>query len=389
MLDNEFPPLGGGTGVVNYHIMLELDRYEHIRVDLVTSSRTRDRNEIELFGSHSRIFKVPVDNKNIHHSSNIELLRYTFRGLRQAYRLVRQQHYDICWAYATVPAGFIALLLRCLTRLPYIVITQGPDIPWFEQRYYWLYPVLSPIIRLIWHYATAVTALSQASRQLIWRTAPRLQVEIIHNGVQIERFAPVPGVLAQRGLRRPLTFICVGRLIKRKGQQYLIQAAHLLRQRGHAGQFKVLLVGGGDNKEELETQCKRLGLQDLVTFAGVVSSEDMPSYYAGSDVFVLPSYNECMSMALLEALASALPVITTETGGTAELVKDNGWVVPWADPVALADTMERFLREPHLCREMGLRSLEIAQGFKWEATAGAYLDLSYRCLGITKGGAAR
>jgi glycosyltransferase involved in cell wall biosynthesis len=97
-------------------------------------------------------------------------------------------------------------------------------------------------------------------------------------------------------------------------------------------------------------------------------------------VFVLPSYNEGMSVALLEALAAALPVVVTETGGTAELVKDNGLIVPWADPSALADALETFLYTPQVCREMGWRSRQIAEMFSWEATAQAYVDLCHGLL---------
>lgn len=380
ILDNEFPPLGGGTGVINYNVMLELDRYEHIRVDLVTSSRARDRYETESFGRYSRIFKVPVDNKNIHHSSNVELLRYTFRGLRQAYRLMREQSYDLCLAYAAVPAGGIALALRLLTGLPYILITQGPDIPWYEQRYYRLYPLLLPAIKLIWRCAAIVTAQSETSKHLILKTSPRLPVEIIYNGVRIEQFAPELDILARRGQRRPLTFVCVGRLIERKGQQHLLQAAALLSERGYAGQFRIVLVGSGDNEEQLRAQCAQLNLQDKVVFTGVLGRGDMPRQYAQADVFALPSFNEGMSVALLEALAAGLPVVVTETGGTAELVQGNGWVVPWADSLALAEVLEKFLREPHLCQEMGCRSLQIARTFTWEVTSRAYLDLCHRYL---------
>ncbi len=380
ILDNEFPPLGGGTGVINYHVMTELDRHTEVEVDLVTSSRTKDQYEVEPFGSRGRIFKVPVDNQNIHHSSNVELLRYSSRGLRQAQRLIDEQPYDLCWAYATVPAGAIALALRLRTGLPYILITQGPDIPWYERRYYPLYPILWPVIKLIWHQATVVTAQSEASRQLMRRTAPRLPVPIIHNGVEIERFAPTPEVLAQRGQRRPFTILCVGRLIERKGQHHLLQAADLLHQQGYAGQFQVALVGMGDAEGQLRDQSVQLGLQDAVVFAGLVAREEMPGWYANADLFVLPSYNEGMSVALLEALASGLPAVVTETGGTVELVRDNGFVIPWAEPVALADMLERFLREPALCRALGQRSHDIARGFGWGATAQAYLDLSLECL---------
>lgn len=380
ILDNEFPPLGGGTGVINYHVMEELDRFEHVQVDLVTSSRMRDQYEEEPFGKRGRVFKVPVDNKNIHHSTNVELLRYALRGLCQSRRLMRRRPYDICWAYATVPAGGIALALYHLTGLPYVLITQGPDIPWYEKRYDSLYPVLLPIIRNIWRSAAVVTAQSKASKELVLRTSPHLPVKIINNGVDAERFAPPSGVLEQRGQRHPVTFACVGRLVERKGQQHLLQAADILCRRGYADQFEVLLVGSGDNELQLHAQCAECDLQDKVTFAGVVSRGGMPQRYAQADVFVLPSYNEGMSVALLEALAAGLPIIATETGGTAELVDGNGMIVPWADPIALADRMEAFLRAPGICREMGRRSLQISEQFTWEATARAYLDLSRNCV---------
>jgi glycosyltransferase involved in cell wall biosynthesis len=290
------------------------------------------------------------------------------------------QPYDLCWAYATVPAGFIALTLKLRTGLPYILITQGPDIPWYERRYYPLYPFLLPVIKMIWQQAAVVTAQSQASRDLVARTSPRLPVKIINNGIELDRFAPSQALLNQRGQNKPITFICSGRLIERKGQQHILQAADLLNKRSYSKQFEVVLVGTGDNERQLRDLCDQLSLQDVVTFTGFVERDKMPAQYAGADVFVLPSYNEGMSVALMEALASGLPVIVTETGGTAELVKDNGFIVPWADPAALAGALEKFLLQPDLCREMGQRSLEIAADFSWESTAQAYLDLSTACL---------
>jgi hypothetical protein len=82
MLNNEYPPLGGGTGVVNYHLLKELSAYSNIWVDLVTSSRNRSTHETEQFSERITIYKVPVNNRNIHHSSNRELLSYTRRGLQ-------------------------------------------------------------------------------------------------------------------------------------------------------------------------------------------------------------------------------------------------------------------------------------------------------------------
>lgn len=375
ILDNEFPPLGGGTGVVNYQLMRQLDAHA-VHCDLVTSSRTRSTYEQETFGQHGRIFKVPVDNRNIHHSSNIELMRYAARGLRAAYRLQRAMPYDVCLAFAGVPAGAMALALRRLAGLPYVLSLQGPDVPWYEQRYNWLYPFLLPLIKCVWRKAAFVTALSQENQRLAQRTMPSLPIRIIPNGVETTTFAPP--LVDRRGKHRLFILLAVGRLIERKGWHHLLQAIAILHERGYAGQVRVVLVGTGDMEEQLRQLCAELKLQDAAEFAGFHERHEMPTFYQDADLFVLPSFNEGMSIALLEAASAGLPVIVTDTGGTAELVQDNGLVIPWADPAALADAIETFLRQPELCRTMGDKSRSVAQRFSWEVAATSYLELCRR-----------
>ena len=104
----------------------------------------------------------------------------------------------------------------------------------------------------------------------------------------------------------------------------------------------------------------------------------MPGVYRDADLFVLPSQNEGMSVALLEAMASGLPVIVTPTGGTEELVDGNGRVVPWNDPAALADALAHLAADPEARARMGRRSREIALKFSWTAVAKAYLEACRR-----------
>jgi phosphatidyl-myo-inositol dimannoside synthase len=370
ILDNEFPPLGGGTGVINYHLMKEFDTCG-AWCDLVTSSRSRREYQEDTFGQRGRIFKVPVDNKNIHHSSNLELIRYAARGLRWAYRLQKTKPYDVCLAFAGVPAGAVAFALRRLTGLPYILSLQGPDVPWYEQRYNWLYPILLPLITTVWRHAAVVTAQSQENKRLALQTIPNLPIRIIPNGVEMAVFRPVD----RPGGVRPLTLLCVGRLIERKGQHHLLQAVALLQQRGYVDQVKVVFVGTGDFEQRLRQLCSELHLQDNVAFAGFRERDEVPAFYQTADVFVLPSFNEGMSVALLEALGAGLPVIVTDTGGTVELVCDNGLIVPWANPPLLAEAIETFLRQPQLCQRMGEKSREVAQRFTWQTAANTYLSL--------------
>ncbi len=376
MFDNEFPPLGGGTGVVNFHLLEEMARRPDVTVDLVTSSRTRAQYETEQFADRITIYKVPVDNRNIHHAANRELLRYSWRGLCLARRLAAQHCYDASFAFAGVPAGAISYLL-CLTHgLPYVLSLQGPDVPGFEARYNYLYPVLTPLIKRIWRQAGAVTAISTEQVALAHRTMPDLELVTIPNGVDTTLFTPAGAVP-----KRAFTMVCVARLIERKGQHHLLEAFAQLRA-ASAEPMALIFVGTGDAEPKLREWAMSLKVTDAVTFQGFVPREQMPPVYRNADVFVLPSQQEGMSIALLEAMASGLPVVVTDTGGTAELVTqgDNGEIVPWADVPALTSALHRLLQSGERRLRMGNESRKRALEFGWPALATRYLELCARVM---------
>lgn len=369
MLNNEFPPLGGGTGTVNRAILERLAGAPGLELDLVTSALGR-RAEQETFAPGARIFKTPVNNRNIHHSSNRELLTYAARALPLALRLHRAVPYDLVFAWSAVPAGGVALALRRLTGLPYLVRVCGPDIPGFEQRYGPLYPVLTPVIKAIWRDADRVVAKCQGEADMIRAISPDLTIDLIANGVDLSAFYPAP--IADGG---PLRVICVARLIERKGQAHLIEALRRLVAEGH--DLRLELVGEGDARAAYEDLAQRLGIAERVTFAGYVPRERIAAHYASAHVFVLPSYNEGMSVATLEAMASGLPVVVTRTGGAAELVAEgvNGWTFAWGDMDALTGHLRRLAADRDLARRMGTASRARAAAFSWDAAAQHYLEL--------------
>lgn len=371
MLNNEFPPLGGGTGTVNRAILQRLARQPELTIDLLTSALGK-RAEREAFADRITIHKVPVDNRNIHHSSNRELLTYAARALPAALRLHRTRPYDLIFAWSAVPAGGVALALRRLTGLPYILRVCGPDIPGFERRYGALYPVLTPVIKTTWAGASRLVAKCEDEAAMMRRVAPRLAVELVPNGVELAAFAPAP--IADGG---PLRVICVARLIERKGQHHLIEA---LRRVADAGvPVEAELVGEGDARAELERLAHERGVADRVRFAGYVPRERIAERYAAAHVFVLPSYNEGMSVATLEAMAAGLPTVVTRTGGAAELVAPgvSGEIFAWADVDALAAHLSRLAADRGQARRMGAAARERARDFTWEAAAERYLAMCH------------
>jgi phosphatidyl-myo-inositol dimannoside synthase len=370
MLDNEFPPLGGGMGTANEALLRRFARLPDMRIDLITSA-LGNRLESEQFAQNIRIFKVPVWNQNIHHSSNRELLTYAAQALPLALRLHRRQPYDFCFAWSAVPAGAVARAIHWCTDLPYMVWASGPDIPGFEQRYRLIYPLLLPLLRSIWRHAAPLIAKCAQEIDMIQAADARAKVTYVPNGVDLTSFqpgAPVP----EAG---PLQIICVARLIERKGQHHLIEAVKRLADQDI--DVVLSLVGTGDSLGSYEQLARDLGVAERVRFVGYVPRAAIAAHFAAAHVFALPSYNEGMAIAALEAMASGLPVVLTRTGGTEELVEEglNGLTFDWADVGALTAHLRRLATDRTLARQMGAASRQRALQFSWDAIAETYLDI--------------
>jgi glycosyltransferase involved in cell wall biosynthesis len=369
MLNNEFPPLGGGTGTVNLALLQQFAQRADLEIDLVTSALGKRRQQ-ERFAKRVRIFKVPVNNQNVHHSSNRELLTYAARALPVALGLHRARPYDLCFAWSTVPAGGVALVLRRQAGLPYLVRVCGPDIPGFERRYGPLYPVLTPAIRAIWRGATVLVAKCDGEADMIRAVDRHAAISLVANGVDLSAFHPA--TIPESGALR---IICVARLIERKGQHHLIEAVQRLLAEGVS--VTVDLVGTGDAQSALQAQADAAGVAGAMRFVGYVAREQIAGHYASAHVFVLPSYNEGMSVATLEAMASGLPLVVTRTGGTAELVAEesNGLLFDWADVDRLTAHLRRLAADRELARRMGMASRARAAHFTWDAAAERYVDI--------------
>ena len=176
----------------------------------------------------------------------------------------------------------------------------------------------------------------------------------------------------QRPPNKPIHIVCVARLIPRKGVPVLIQAANMLNEKGIP--LYVNLVGSGEEETQYKSLVKTLGLEEVIHFSGYVPRERMAQIYADADAFVLPSYNEGMSNAVLEAMAAGLPVIVTPTGGTDELVTpgENGFVFDFDDSETLASQIEMLAKDPAKCLAMGKAARARAEAQDWGTIAGAY-----------------
>jgi glycosyltransferase involved in cell wall biosynthesis len=158
---------------------------------------------------------------------------------------------------------------------------------------------------------------------------------------------------------RPI-FLFVGRLIGLKNVRILLQAAHLLANEGRG--FSVWIAGDGPDRGDLEYMVESSGLRDTVTFLGAVPYRSIGHVYEASDVLVMPTLTDVISVAVLEAVRFEKPVIGSKLGGFAgHAVFDgaNGFLFDPTDPAELAGCMRAFIDDPMRIRSMGRRSAEL------------------------------
>lgn len=362
MLNYEFPPLGGGGSNACYYLLKEFSK-QNLEVDLVTSSAT-GLSETEKIGENVTIYKVPIYKKDIHYWTQKEILDYSWKANGRIRELMRTYRYDVIHAFFTVPCGALAYLYK--KNIPFVVSLRGSDVPGFNKRFGLQYVFLKPMIREIWKKADAVVANSNGLKELALETSPNLSIGIIPNGIDTNDFEP-----AISKENDEIRLLCVSRLIERKGIRYLIEAVSKL----NSEKVKLILVGEGNQEAELKQLVRELGLDNSVIFKGYVSHEKISGIYKESDIFVLPSQNEGMSNALLEAMAAGLPVIVTDTGGTSELIDGNGFIVEKNNSDSIFEALKALIEQPNLLEQMGERSREIAQNLSWNNVSLKYKEL--------------
>lgn len=374
MLNNEFPPLGGGTATVNLMLLRELSGTPDLQIDLVTATAGRQAVE-ETFAGNIRIFKVPVGDINPHHARHRDLIAYTFRALRRTHRLLQRERYDVAMVWHAVPAGALGLWLRLTRGLPFIVRIGGSDIPGHERRYRVISTALLPLLQGIWRSAAAIVVKCDEEAHNLKRFYPRAPIRLIPNGVDTACFHPAPETVAATEPAGPLRLIIVARLIAHKGHSTLFQAMQQLAASGVAVTLSV--VGTGDAEPGYRAEAAARGLSECVTFHGYQPREAVADFYRAADVFVLPSEGEGMSISTMEAMASGLALVITRTGGTENLLAEgvNGLAFAAGDATGLAACLHQLATDRARVRSMGRASRTKALGFTWSAAATAYRTL--------------
>lgn len=265
--------------------------------------------------------------------------------------------------------SIIALFLKPLLWSRVIIAYEGSS-PGVDYRHS---PLRLFVRRVMVWLADACITNSQAGKDYLIDILHAQKDRVFLQPYEIpdEKTLPGSGSIANNlsTLQRPL-FLFVGHVIPRKGLPSLLQACAILQKRGYT-HYTLLVVGDGEQQEELQAFCQEQGLSDRIQWVGRVSYEQIGSYFKNADVFVFPTMEDTWGVVTLEAMLLGKPILCSKGAGTSELVVhgENGYVFPPDNATELADLMQKFLDHPESIPAMGERSQEIMAQYTPKAAA--------------------
>lgn len=267
-------------------------------------------------------------------------------------RLLRRQHIGILHSHLFYSSLFASPIGK-MCGVPVVLETPHIRELWrqgLKSRYF--------VDRLAGRFVDAYIAVSEANARYLTEVKglPRRKIRVIHNGCDLDRFDP--GRPAPADLKKKLGFeeadpvlVVIGRLEPQKGHQVLLEALPAIRQ--HFARARLVCVGEGALRNDLESRVRSLGLEDAVRFVGFHSN--VSGWLALGDLTVLPSFYEGLPLVAIESLAAGRPVVASAVDGTPEVIVDGqtGLTVPPGDPRSLAQAICRILGDAELRRRLG------------------------------------
>jgi len=236
---------------------------------------------------------------------------------------------------------------------------------------------------LVWVYSKAKSLIypSEMARDLLSKLSNENQPsEVISNGINLKEFKPAETGDFHERFKIPadkIKLLFVGRLFPEKSIHTLIEAVpHIIKKYENA---HIMIVGGGYLKSKLENLARNLGINEHVTFLGLVSEEDKILAYNASDIFVLPSLAELEGMVVLEAMACGKPIIiaNSESSASKYFVNGNGFLFESQNPIDLAEKILTLITDAKLRTEMGQKSLELIKNYDIDKSVSKLEQLYY------------
>ena len=355
----DFATAGGVNDHVR-HLARQLRRLGHEARIFAPSSRADIDFDTARFYRIGSPISIPVND-------SVARITLSFHLANQVAAIVEKEHFDVLHFHEPLMPALPMTMLKMsrTTNVGTFHAFARSNIGYYYGRR-WLEPYLAYLHRGI--------AVSDPARSFLHQYFPDFPVRIIPNGIDVNAFKP--GLTPIRHLKDDnVNILFVGRLEKRKGLGDLLRAYEFMQSR--VPKSRLIVVGDGPLRGQVESYIARHRLPNVV-MAGYVPDTVLPRYYCSADIFCAPATGaESFGIVLLEAMASALPIVATEIAGYMSVLepgRDSMTVQPkgWAE---LGAALVILSRDAQLRRRMGEYGREKASRFGWEVVAAQIVDV--------------
>ncbi len=363
VLTSSFPRFKGdvwGPWILNY--CQELTKQgENVFVLVPHTTNTKKFSNFDSVIIHRFSYWIPnrevlakppgiITNLKLYKIAKIQIIPYLYFNFLYGLALIKKYQIDIIFCQWTIPSGFIGLLLKKITRKPVIVSAQGAEFYLSKNK------IFSHFLRYVLKNIDLLIPVSHHMKKLANDYSKKIkQIQVLPNAVDTEKFKPLTNneFSFPRIDPKYKQILTVRRLVSEKRVDLLIIAFHKLLK--YNCNLQLIIAGDGPEKENLIKLTKKLKITKKVIFLGFISHDKLNSLYNVADVYVLTSEQEGLSLSLLEALATTVPVISTNIVGNPEVIihEETGLLFEPGNVDQLVNNLKYVLDNPDKAEIIG------------------------------------
>jgi glycosyltransferase involved in cell wall biosynthesis len=296
-------------------------------------------------------------------------------------RLLRRNKYDVIHAHWIIPQGLVALLARPFAKVPPVVVATSHGGDLFALKGGLLARLKRWVCQRVDH--LTVVSSTMKTKAVEQRLKDEKAISVIPMGVDSHgMFLPPPAGSVRKGL------LFVGRLVDKKGVEYLVQALPKVREK-HPGET-LTIIGSGPLEASLRSLCQLLGVGEKAVFLGSLVNTEIPDYLRSAAVTIFPSIvaddgdQEGTPVAIMEALACECAIIVSDYPGARDIIEDgvNGYLVAQRSVEELAERICSLLADPGAQRQLGKNGRKHVQEFyDWRVISNQFESAFRECTG--------
>jgi L-malate glycosyltransferase len=373
VINYEYPPIGGGGGVICRDIAEEHVSMGH-EVTVVTSGYSGLKNREIVNGVE--VIRVPVLFRNKQNTASIlSMLSYFPKSIIEIKSLLQEEKFDIINTHFAIPSGPTGNYISKRFNIPNILSIHGGDI--FDPS-----KSLSPhktfglkqTVRQMLKKANIVVAQSTDTRNnAVNYYGVKRNIEVVPLGIKpLDQYEVSK---EEMGIdKNQFVFSTIGRLVRRKNIEDLL---NIFKAVNNDFPSQLLLMGSGPEKERISAQIRELGIEKNVKLLGRVSEEEKLKYLSISDLYLSTAIHEGFGIVFLEAMDFSLPIVCYDRGGQVDFLKDKvtGRVIKLHDSTSFTDAVKYLISDKEIMNKINKHNKEYVKQFYIRNIANEYLNI--------------